>query len=121
MSFMEPAIFEQIRRVYLLMAEAGYRPAAPSDGFGNITVPVQKLDIEQEARDFAARWSQDEDSQVYRLGCANFPFRPAMILALEAARLACGTTDSKPYLIRLLKLALKEAESLPDYPSPGQH
>jgi hypothetical protein len=38
-------IFEQIAVAYRLMSERGhYRPAAPSDGFGNITVPLRQLD-----------------------------------------------------------------------------
>jgi hypothetical protein len=32
--------FTQIADTYVLMAQMKYRPGAPSDGFGNITVPT---------------------------------------------------------------------------------
>ncbi len=41
--------------------EARYRPAAPSDGFGNITVPEDELDLDAEARAYAERWSREEE------------------------------------------------------------
>jgi hypothetical protein len=72
------------------MAEAKYRPAAPSDGFGNITVPIQELDIDAEAAEYAENWWAEEDELMFAVGCCNFSTRPATIYAIEAARLMCG-------------------------------
>jgi len=35
-----------------MAARAHYRPAAPSDGFGGITVPLEDLKTEAEAREW---------------------------------------------------------------------
>lgn len=44
---------QQIASAYRRMAEeADYRPGAPSDGMGNITVPSDELDIHDEIRRF---------------------------------------------------------------------
>lgn len=60
---------EQIERAYRCMAcEAAYRPAAPSDGYGTITVPPDKLDLNAEARTYAERWWEQEDAGAFTLG-----------------------------------------------------
>lgn len=100
---------EQITSAYRLMAEyARYRPAAPSDGFGGITVPLEELDIDAEAWDYTERWWTDEDDCEFFIGHANFNYRRAMIFAVEAARLMCGDNDVLPYVRALLTLALAE-------------
>lgn len=57
---------QQIETAYVQMAEeARYRPAAPSDGFGHITVPLEDLDLDAEARAYARSWDRDEDAGEY--------------------------------------------------------
>jgi hypothetical protein len=88
--------------------EARYRPAAPSDGFGNITVPAAELDLEAEAREYAERWTAQEDDHTFTVGCCNWPTRPATMYAIEAARALCGCADD--VALDLLKLAIKQIE-----------
>ena len=96
---------DQVARVYRRMAkDARYRPGAPSDGFGNIT---GELNMEQEVRAYAALWRSDEDSMSFWLGCPDFKLRPAMVLAVEAARACCGADQQ--LAVRLLRLAVDEA------------
>jgi hypothetical protein len=91
---MPPTTYEQIVDTCKRMAdEARYRPAAPSDGLGNITVPSEELDLEAEADKYARRWNQEEDSRDFHVGVCNFPTRPATIFAIEAARSMCGGVD----------------------------
>jgi hypothetical protein len=95
-----------------MAAQARYRPAAPSDGLGNIPFPDAELDLDAEATDYAERWGKEEDSGDFHVGSANFPTRPAMMYCIEAARLlACGS-DGDPYAERLLRLALEELDQL---------
>lgn len=100
---------DQIAAAYRRMAiEARYRPAAPSDGLGNVTLPLEELDIDAEAQRYVADWWTQENAGSFAVGCANYPLRPAMIFALEAARLCCSTEDAVPFARRLLELALEE-------------
>jgi hypothetical protein len=120
MNGMSRAIDDQIREAYRRMAtEAQYRPAAPSDGFGNITVPLKSLNLEQEAELYAQRWWKEEDSWTFHVGCAHFPMRTVMIFCLEAARLCCGSDESRPYVKRLIALAAKELAA--KKPSPHEN
>jgi hypothetical protein len=53
--------YELIKSAYRTMATAAnYRPAAPNDGFGNITTPAEELDLEREADQYAAHWLREE-------------------------------------------------------------
>jgi hypothetical protein len=99
---------EQIEAAYRRMADAGYRPAAPSDGLGNITVPVDELDVDAEAHQYATHWWAEEDMTIFTLGRANYPQRAAMIFAVEAARLCCVGGNAATVAHRLLELALEE-------------
>lgn len=106
MSALTRPVAEQIAATYRLMAGKGrYRPAAPSDGYGHITVLAAELDIDAEIRDYAASWWSAEDTLEYHLGCPDFSLRPAMILAVEAARACCGA--DRELAARLLALALE--------------
>ena len=42
---MSPPVLDQLHSTYEHMATF-YRPAAPSDGFGHISVPIEKLDLD---------------------------------------------------------------------------
>lgn len=99
---------EQIATTYAHMAHLGYRPAAPSDGFGNITVPLDQLDLGAESMKYARSWDTEEDEQSWYVGCPPFEGRPALILAIEAARLICGC--SPDIAARLLRFAADDLE-----------
>lgn len=80
---------EQIEAAYRRMSrEARYRPAAPSDGLGNITGP---LHLGREASAYAQDWWDVEaEGTVYDLGCPDWGDRAAFIFTVEGARLICG-------------------------------
>jgi hypothetical protein len=100
-------VAEQLDRAYRRMAgRARFRPGAPSDGFGNITVPEAELDVDAECRDYAVRWAREEDSLHFFIGCCNFSTREATVYLIEAARALCGANND---LARdLLKLVAGE-------------
>jgi hypothetical protein len=105
-------VAEQIAGAYARMAAtARYRPAAPSDGMGHITVPERELDLAAEQLDYARSWHEEENSLSFRIGCANFNERAAMVYLIEAARACCGcgTFDGSRALAReLAELAIAE-------------
>lgn len=108
---MGPEIFEQIRSAYKDMAsQAKFRPAAPSDGLGNIAVPVADLNIEHEAASYAKQWWEQEDGFDFFVGCCDFSTRRATIYAIEAARNMCGGRFGDATALALLKMAVKELE-----------
>ena len=78
---------ERFAEAYKMLAELGYRPDAPSDGLGNITVPYTELDLDAEAREYARRFEEEEDTGHYWGGCTDYRFNRAAVLALEAFRL----------------------------------
>ena len=103
-------VAEQIVQAYKQMAKvARYRPAAPSDGFGNISVPLEELDLDKEALIYAHNWNSEEETQNFHIGACNFRTRPATIYAVEAARLLCGVEDEAAK--ELLQMALDELSS----------
>lgn len=103
---------EQIRQAYKTMAEeARYRPAAPSDGMGNLTVPVESLDLEAEATKYAERWEAEEHVHSFWIGVCDYPTRPATIYAIEAARLMCGGSGTEEAVIALLNLAIANVQA----------
>ncbi len=108
---------ERFAEAYKMMAELGYRPAAPSDGFGGITVPHAVLEVDIEAREYARRLEIEEDSDHYFAGCTDYTFNRAAVLALEAFRLMNGgrfwgvDTEQGPKLVpALLRRAAEEYE-----------
>jgi hypothetical protein len=108
---MSKELFEQIASAYREMSsEARYRPAAPSDGFGNITVPAEELNLEKEAAQYAKNWWAEEDNLKFFVGCCDFQTRRATIYAIEASRNMCGGKRGDATALRLLKMAVKELE-----------
>lgn len=100
---------QQVVDTYARMArEAKYRPAAPGDGLGNITVPVAELDMKQEAEAYAEAWGREEQSMDFFLGCPSFGDRPALVFIVEAARLLNGV--ERKGAAHLLRMALTELE-----------
>ncbi len=106
---MNTKVSTQIEEVYRAMTtQANYRPAAPSDGFGYITVPTDDLDLDSEAKKYASQWWREEDDLRFNIGCCDFRTRKATIFLVEAARLLCGCS---PKLARkLVQMALKELQ-----------
>jgi len=100
---------------YRMMAEiAKYRPAAPGDGFGHVSLSAEQLEDEAllnaEAARYAARFMAEEDADSFCIGCANFDTNQAFIFIIEAARLLCGGNDGNPVAVKLLRLAINEIE-----------
>lgn len=103
----------QITDAYRRMAkEARYRPAAPSDGIGNIT---GRLDLAAEVAAYTKSWWAEEEAQDYPIGCPSYRDRPALIWTVEAARLICGgyPTNSRRAAARLLRMAADDLEARP--------
>jgi hypothetical protein len=92
-----------VAEAYRLMAVNDYRPAAPSDGLGNITGP---LNLEREIERYCARWSEEEDSLDYRIGVGNFSTMVPLVLCIEAARLLCAGSTGNKLGLKLLRLAV---------------
>jgi len=114
-----PKTLAQIVSTYKKMAvKARYRPAAPSDGMGHVTAPLEELDLEQEALEYAVRWNEEENQRTFHVGVCNFPTRPATIFAVEAARNMCGTNDH--LALTLLRMAVSELEQRLEEPSEHQ-
>jgi hypothetical protein len=105
----------QIAAAYRRMAaEARYRPAAPSDGLGGITVPVEQLDLDAEAIRYARNWWAEEDERRFWIGCCHWPTRPATIFAIEAARLLCAGDGHGDHAHQLLRMAAAELDMMDD-------
>lgn len=104
---------DQIKRAYRTMTDkVRYRPAAPSDGAGNITVPDDALDFDDEADRYTNGWLKDEDKMYYYLGCPDFEDREALIYMVEAGRLICGMDRRRA--VKLLRLAADDLEKRSD-------
>ena len=101
---MEPSRTAVVEAAYRVMAtDANYRPEAPGDGGGNITVPEDELDLDSEARRYAARF--DHDERASNIGVANYSTIQPTIFATEAARLMCGGRTGNDVALRLLSMA----------------
>lgn len=100
--------FNQIKEAYRDMgAKALYRPAAPSDGLGNIS---GKLDLEKECESYLEDWWEQEDKGEFFIGCCDGFSRKATIFALEACRNMCAGRLGDKTALALLKMAVKEME-----------
>jgi hypothetical protein len=111
------SILEQIKSAYREMAaKARYRPAAPSDGFGNITASYAQLNLEEEAQSYAKRWRKETDSCNFFIGKDEGYTRRAMIYSVEAARNMCGGRFGDKVALRLLKMAVAEMERVIEKP-----
>jgi hypothetical protein len=87
-----------------MAAEARYRPAAPSDGFGNITVPLAELDLDAETQQYAWRWRLEEDTCWFWIGTSDRRTVAEVVFAIEAARNLCGCADTTA--LALLEMAV---------------
>ena len=92
-------------QTYLLMAHAGYRPAAPSDGFGNIQLSLDQCK-NRERLYTEAIIAREEDGRSFNIGCSNYSTNRAFVLCIEAARLLAGGGDTSA--VKLLKMAIRQ-------------
>ena len=102
MSKREPEPIERFHDAYPRMAkEVRYRPAAPSDGFGNIQLTLNQFDdkkiLEQEAWRYAKQFIAEEDDCIFTIGCSNYVTNRAFMWTIEAARQLCSGTEGEPY------------------------
>jgi hypothetical protein len=102
------SLIEAFEDAYRQMAAIGYRPAAPSDGIGGITVPLRELDLDAEATKYARRFLAEENDRQFWVGCSKGGTQRAFVWAVEAARLMCGFPT--PRAARLLRMAADEYE-----------
>ncbi len=103
MTQLSKEIAAQIASTYKLMAEkARHRPGTPSAGRDN---------LERESLQYAEYWWEKEDKQKFRVGCCYNSTRPAMIFAIEAARLMCAGRSNKRAL-ELLQLGVEQLKSV---------
>lgn len=106
---MTPA--QRFADAYRQMAAIGYRPGAPSDGCGHITVPLDELDLDAEAARYARRFIVEEDTRTFWLGVTHYASNRAFVWTVEAARLMCGGAIDHPHLVpELLRMAIAEYE-----------
>ena len=99
---------------YLMLAEEGYRPGAPSDGCGGIMMTDEELQDKDrlylEAVIYACRFADADDKHEHHVGCSNWTTNRALIMCIEAARLLNAGTTGDAWAARLLKRALCELQ-----------
>lgn len=111
---MSDKLVAQIADAYRQLAErANYRPGAPSDGHGTITVPVEELDLDREAHEYAVRWLAEERDGRFLIGCPDYSGGPLMVYLVEAARATCAVN----YVLaqELVTMAQAELDRLPKH------
>lgn len=102
----------RIMEAYLRMAaQARYRPAAPGDGFGFISLTTEELAdqrrLQAEAAQYAERFMQEEDELAFRIGSSNYKTNRVLVLTIEAARVLCGGSGDR-LALKLLGMAVDE-------------
>jgi hypothetical protein len=105
----------RIAEAYMQMAgEAKYRPAAPSDGMGNIQLTDEELSdgerLEAEAKNYAEAFIAEENHCRFWVGVSNYRTNRGFVYTIEAARLLCGAQPSAVVALRLLRMAAKEVK-----------
>jgi uncharacterized protein (DUF433 family) len=105
-------------QAYTEMAEkTHFRPAAPSDVFGTISLSQEEVSdpdiLAQEARCYAENLAQqEEDGMLTIQGCTNGDTNKLFVFLFNAAQLCCGGCDALPYIKRLIHVAYDEAERI---------
>jgi hypothetical protein len=106
-------VFQRLAQAYLMMAKyARYRPQAPGDGCGHITLsdsaiadPQQLL---KEAEAYAVAFREEEDADRFYIGCSDFRTNRSLIYVIEAARALCSANVG--LALDLLALATEDVE-----------
>ena len=109
--------FARFCEAYGAMADsAKYRPAAPSDGCGGISLSKAALGdreiLKQEASKYAAAFRKEDDAREFYIGCSNFDTNRALVYVIEAARQLCGGNAGNATALRLLKMAIDEIKAV---------
>jgi hypothetical protein len=101
-------------QAYLMLAKAKYRPFAPSDRMGNVTLSAARLkdprQLHREAVEYAIKFQEEEDCDKFWVGCSNFTTNRAFVLPIEVARLLAGGDANNRRAVKLLRMALGEIE-----------
>jgi hypothetical protein len=99
---------------YLMMADIKYRPGAPGDGMGHVSLsPDEYKDqdrLQSEAVQYAVKFYQEDNRQEFHTGCTNYTTCGAMVFIIEAARQLCTGDDGNQCAARLLSMAITEIE-----------
>jgi hypothetical protein len=108
--------FQRYKQAYLAMAKrAKYRPGAPSDGCGHITMSLEEFRdpniLDREAAEYALGFLRQDDRMEYPMGCPDGNFNKAFFYAIEVARLLCSGLGAERPAIELLKMAIEEMEA----------
>lgn len=96
------------------MAEANYRPQAPSDGLGGILLSDAELAdptrLANEALAYAIRFGEEDDECIFNLGCSDYTGNRAFVWTVEAARQIASGALGATTAPKLLRMALAELE-----------
>lgn len=97
-----------------MAADAKYRPAAPGDGWGGISLDRDQLAdaniLADESLRYAEKLLREEDGHQFWIGCSCFDTVRAFVYTIEAARCLCAGTDFENVAGKLLRMALAELE-----------
>jgi hypothetical protein len=90
---------------------AFYRPGAPGDGLGNVSLTKDQVRDQsrliREATEYAVQFAAEEDGdRNFYIGCSDFRTNKAFFWCIEAARLIAGAGYKDA--MRLLRMATKE-------------
>lgn len=101
----------QYAQAYARMAtEANYRPGAPSDGIGHVTVPSDRLEpLHREALRYGQRFAEEEETHQFHVGCPDGHDAAALMFIIEAARQMCGCQQD--LAVQLLRMAADDIAS----------
>jgi hypothetical protein len=109
-----PSRIERFAEAYVEMAkQARYRPAAPGDGLGHVSLSAEELrDPERllrEAKEYAVRFLEADDAHKHSIGVSNYTTNRALVYVIEAARSLCGAADD--VALDLLQMAIDEVRA----------
>jgi hypothetical protein len=109
--------YKRFQEAYLKMAlHARYRPAAPNDGFGGITLTAAQLKnrkrLYEEAKAYAAEFIKGDNSCQFWIGCTDFDTNIASVFVIEAARLLCSGVIGDDVAVQLLDMAIDEIKKV---------
>lgn len=94
---------DPVAAAYRSMARIGYRPEAPSDGAGTITVPLEQLDLMEEVSSFVERFRRDDDRMEHWVGCAKYSTSGLTAMAIEVARILNGGDAGNRWALAVLR------------------
>lgn len=100
-----------VEAYYEMAAKAKYRPAARSDGFGNIPAGVDYLndpnELEREANTYAKRIYEQDNKKCFQVqASSNYRTNRALVYVLEAAANLCAVQDD--LALKLLRMAIND-------------